>query len=57
MAQCPPKYAFGQTLVSENGVNKHFENVSGQGRIQKFFQGRNTRLLHILRAFFGKISL
>ena len=33
-------------LNSETGVNKPFENVSCQGRIQKFFEGRgiNFRL-------------
>ena len=39
-------------LNSETAVNKPFENVSCQGRIQKFFQGGGTNFRHFSSVFF-----
>ena len=38
-------------LNSETGVNKPFENVSCQGRIQKFFEGRGINFCHFFQAY------
>ena len=39
-------------LDPEKGINEHFENVSCQGRIQKFFKIRGIKFRHILSVFF-----
>ena len=36
---------------AETGVNKPFENVSCQGRIQNFFQGEGTKFRHFSSEF------
>ena len=43
-------------LDPETGVNKPFENISCQGRIQNFFQGGGTNFRHFFkRNFFRQI--
>ena len=45
-------------LDSETGLNKPFENVSGQGRAHKLFQGGGTNFRHFFeRSFFGEVYL
>ena len=39
-------------LNSEMGVNKPFENVSCQGRIQNFFQGWGINFCHFFKRIF-----
>ena len=44
-------------LDPETDVNKPFENVSCQGRIQKFFQGGSTKFNHFFkRIFSGRVN-
>ena len=43
-------------LNSETGVNKSFENVSCQGRIQKFFEGEGINFRHFFQAHFFRQS-
>ena len=44
-------------LNSETGVKKPFENVSCQGRIQKFFQEGGISFRHFFkRIFSGKVN-
>ena len=44
-------------LDPETIVNKHFENVSCQGRIQNFFKGRDPIFHHFFkRIFFGRYN-
>ena len=40
-------------LNPEAGVNKPFENVSCQRRIQNFFSGRGTNFHHFFRRIFS----
>ena len=43
-------------LDSETGLNKPFENVSGQGRAHKLFLGGGTNFRHFFeRSFFGEV--
>ena len=44
-------------LNSETGVNKPFENVSSQGRIQNFFQGGGINFCQFLQAYFFPAEL
>ena len=44
-------------LDQEKGVNKHFQNALGGGRIQKFFQVRDIKFWHFFEFFFGRINL
>ena len=39
-------------LNSETGVNKPFENVLCQGRIQNFFQGGGINFCHFFKRIF-----
>ena len=39
------------------GVNKHFENVSCQGRMQNFFQGGGTKFRHFFKCSFFPTEL
>ena len=39
-------------LNSETGVNKPFENVSCQGRIQNFFQGGGINFCYFFKRIF-----
>ena len=44
-------------LDPETGVNKPFENVSCQGRIENFFQVGGTNFRHFFKhVFFGRFS-
>ena len=40
-------------LTSETGVNKPFENVSRQGRVQNFFQGGSINFRHCFKGVFS----
>ena len=40
-------------LDPETSVNKPFQYVSYQGRIQNFFQGRETNFLHFFKCSFS----
>ena len=44
-------------LDPETGVNKPFENVSCQGRIQNFFQGVGTNFCHFFKRSFFSVEL
>ena len=45
-------------LDPETGVNKPFENLSCQGRVQNFFQGGGTNFRHFFKhIFFGRVNL
>ena len=44
-------------LNSETGVNKLFENVSCQGRIQKFFEEEGINFRHFFQAYFFPAEL
>ena len=46
------KYKNVRRLDPEKSVNKPFENVSRQGRIQKIFQGRMYQISTFLNVFF-----
>ena len=39
------------------GVNKSFQNVSCQGRIQNFFQGEDTKFRHFFKRNFFPVEL
>ena len=43
-------------LNSEMGVNEPFENVSCQGRIQKFFEGGGINFRHFIQEYFFRQS-
>ena len=43
-------------LDPETGGIKPFENVSCQGRIQKFFQGGTIKFCHFSSVFFGRFD-
>ena len=44
-------YQMHRRLNSETGVNKPFENVSRQGRIQKFFEREGVNFRHFSSVF------
>ena len=44
-------------LDPETGVNKPFENVSYQGRIQNFFQDGRTKFCHFFKRIFFPAEL
>ena len=44
-------------LDPETGVNKPFQNVSCQGRIQNFFQGESTKFCHFFKRNFFSAEL
>ena len=44
-------------LDPETGVNKPFQNVSCQGRIQNFFQGESTKFRHFSQRSFSPAEL